>query len=140
MYGEVLRQDPSFPEAHTKLSYILYRLGDEDALSEAKAALAATPDNPEAHKNAGLAMAAMRKFDASEAEYQAALRLKPDYEAARLDLGIMYALKGNVDNATTQYKKAIALDPTDTTAHYNLGVIATTRRATSIPAFASIVK
>ena len=30
VYTEVLREDASFPEVHTKLSYILYRLGDSD--------------------------------------------------------------------------------------------------------------
>ena len=41
VYAEVLREDPNFPEAHTKVSFILDKLADsEDALSEAKAALA----------------------------------------------------------------------------------------------------
>ena len=63
--NEVLQQDPTFPEAHTKLSFVYYRLDQqEDGLREAKAALALTPDNAEAHKNAGLALATMRKFDA----------------------------------------------------------------------------
>jgi tetratricopeptide (TPR) repeat protein len=87
VYGEVLSDNPDFPEVHTKLSYILHRLEDEEAaLREAKAALQATPDNAEAHKNAGLALAAMRKFDAADAEYEAALRRKPDYEPVRYAL------------------------------------------------------
>src|ERR1700720_3448500 len=57
VYAEVLRQDPDFPEVHTKVSYVLYRLGaSEDALHEAKTALAQNPDDAEAHKNAGLAL------------------------------------------------------------------------------------
>ena len=40
----------------------------EDALREAKAALVLTPDNAEAHKNAGLALTDLRKPDAAEAE------------------------------------------------------------------------
>ena len=69
VYKEVLEKDPGYPEVHTKLSYLLYRLGDsEGSLREAKAALALTPNNAEAHKNAGLAYQIMRKFDACSSE------------------------------------------------------------------------
>ena len=57
VYAQVLRQDPNFPETHTKLSYLYYRMDEqEDALREAKSALALTPDNAEAHKNAGISL------------------------------------------------------------------------------------
>src|SRR5262249_6307947 len=40
VYAEVLKQDPGFPEAHTKLSYQLYRTEEPDeALREAKLAI-----------------------------------------------------------------------------------------------------
>jgi len=66
IYREVLQEAPDFPEAHTKLSYILYRLDDpQQGLVEARAALKLMPDNAEAYKNAGLSLAAMRKFDAA---------------------------------------------------------------------------
>ena len=80
VYAELLKQNRGFPEAHTKLSYNLYRTGEPDeALREAKLAIAENPGNPEAHKNLGLAFEDMRKFDAAAAEFQEALRLKPDY-------------------------------------------------------------
>jgi tetratricopeptide (TPR) repeat protein len=88
VYEEVLRENADFPEAHAKLSYVLYQAGDyEESLREADAALAQNPQNPEGHKNAGLALESMRKFDAGEAEYRNALRLKPDYELVLYDLG-----------------------------------------------------
>jgi len=81
VYEEVLNEVPDFPEAHTKLSYILYHTGDqEEGLRQARAALALNPNNAEAHKNAGLALDATRRYDAAFAEYNEALRLKPDYE------------------------------------------------------------
>jgi tetratricopeptide (TPR) repeat protein len=77
VYTEVLRENPNFPQAHTKLSFILCRLDDPDsALREVKVALAANPEDAEAHKNAGLAFYLAGKVDASVAEYQEALRLK----------------------------------------------------------------
>ena len=122
VYEAVLSEDPDFPEAHTKLSYILYRTGDgEESLREAKSALALTQDNAEAHKNAGLALATMRKFDAAIVEYREALRLKPDYWAVHMDLGLMYADKGAWDDSIVEYRKAIALDASEADAFYNMG-------------------
>lgn len=123
VYRAVLDQAPGFPEAHTKLSYILYRIGDDDeaALLEAKAALAITPENAEAHKNAGLALAGRKKFDAAELEYREALRLKPGYWAAQDDLGLMYCLKGAWDQSIAEYTKAVTINPDDAEEHYNLG-------------------
>jgi len=121
IYLEVLRKDPGFPEAHTKLSYILYRLGDpETALREASTALEETPNNPEAHKNKGLAFESLRNFDAAASAFQQALRLKPDYENVRYDLGILLFDKGDIDGSIAEYKKALALKPEDTNARYNM--------------------
>lgn len=124
VYGEALEQDPNFPEVHTKLSYIFYKLQDpESGLREAKAALSQTPQNPEAHKNAGLALDAMHKFKASEDEYNEALREKPVYPSVEYDLGILYNDQGSWDQAVAHYQKAIALDPTNADASYNLGLM-----------------
>jgi tetratricopeptide (TPR) repeat protein len=88
VYAEVLKQNPNFPEAHTKLSYGLYRTDEpEEALREAKLAIAATPRNPEAHTNLALAFESLHKFNAAAAEFQEALRLKPDYVDALRSLG-----------------------------------------------------
>lgn len=123
VYREVLRQDPDFIEAHTKLSAILYRLEDgEGALREAKIALAQNPNNPEAHKNAGLALQQLHKFDASEEEFREALRILPDYAMVHMDLGVLLHHKGSYEEAISEYKKALMLDPEDADTHYNLGV------------------
>jgi len=80
VYAEVLKQDPDFPEAHTKLSYNLYRTDEaREAVREAKLAITANPRNPEAHQNLALALESLHKFAAAAAEYRQALRLKPDY-------------------------------------------------------------
>jgi tetratricopeptide (TPR) repeat protein len=123
VYLEVLHEDPTFPEVHTKLSYILYRLEASDrALNEAKAALAQNPEDAEAYKNAGLALEQAGKFAAAAAEFKEALRIKPDYTPVHYDLGILFHDSGDYDNAIVEYKKAIALDPNSADAHSNLGV------------------
>ena len=124
VYAEVLRQNPDFPEAHTKLSFVLYCSGDgEDALREAKAALLLAPRNAEAHKNAGLALHLLGKPDAALAEYQEALRIKPDYDAVRYDIALVLYSKRDLDGAIAEYKKAIALNPDLVDARYNLAII-----------------
>ena len=122
VYLEVLRQDPDFTEAHTKLSYALHQLNDpEDSLREAKSALAQSPHSAEAHKNAGIALDDLEKFDAAQQEYREALRLKPDYALVHYDLGVTFQDRNDLDQAILEYRKAIALDPQNEKAHYNLG-------------------
>ena len=121
VYGEVLRQSPDFPEAHTKLSYVLYRTGDgEEALREAKAALARTPQNAEAHKNAGLGLQLLNKPDAAIAEFKEALRIKPDYGVVHYDIALVLDGKGDLDGAIAEYRTAIALNPDSSDSHNNL--------------------
>jgi len=123
VYMEIVNEDKDFPEAQTKLSFLLYREGDaEQSLRAAKAALAATPNNAEAHKNAGLALETMRKYDAAEKEYQEALRLKPDYENVHADLGILLYDKNDYDGAIAEYKKALALNPNEASVRLNLAL------------------
>ena len=123
VYEEVLHKDPGFPEAHTKFSYLLYRICyPEESLGEAEAALARTPDNAEAHKNAGLALQILGQFRAATAEYKEALRIKPDYDAVHYDLGILLYSQGDLDGSVAEYRKALALNPQDADAHTNLGL------------------
>ena len=122
VYEEVLRQDSTFPEVHTKFSYILYKFDDgEGALHEAKTALAQNPQDSEAHKNAGLALSILGKFDASKSEYMQALAIKPDY-AVHYDLGLLLYNARQNEEAIREYTKAIVLDPNNADYHDNLGV------------------
>jgi tetratricopeptide (TPR) repeat protein len=122
VYAEILQQAPDFPEVHDKASYILYRLGDhENALSEAKAALAENPNDAEAHKNAGLALESAQRQEAAIAEYKEALRLKPDYAVVHYDIGLLYYRMHSYPESIVEYRKAIALDPKFADSHSNLG-------------------
>jgi tetratricopeptide (TPR) repeat protein len=123
IYTEVLRVDPEFPGAHTKLGFVLCRLGDSDgALHEARTALTQNPEDAEAHKIAGLALDNEQKFDAAVAEYKEALRLKPDYAVVHFDLGLLFYHMHNHANAIQEYKNAIALNPTEPDSYRNLAV------------------
>jgi tetratricopeptide (TPR) repeat protein len=123
VYAEIIKQNPSFPEAHTKLSYVLYRTGEsDDALHEAKLAIAQNRNSAEAHKNTGLAFDSLRKFAAAATEYQEALRLKPDYAIVHYDLGLLFYNKRDFPSSIAAYQKSIALDPTCAQCHESLGL------------------
>jgi tetratricopeptide (TPR) repeat protein len=122
VYREILERNPDFPEAHTKLSFALYKNEQKDeSLSEAKAALVDCPENAEAYKNVGNALLLAHKFDAAIAEFREALRIKPDYAPARYDVGYALDLKGDRAGAIAEYRKALVLDPTNVKVRYDLG-------------------
>jgi tetratricopeptide (TPR) repeat protein len=123
VYAELLQQNPNFSEAHTKLSYVLYRTGEsDDALHEAKLAIAQNRNSAEAHKNAGLALDSLRKSSAAAAEYQEALRLKPDYAPVHYDLGLLFYNKRDFQSSIAAYQKSVALDPNCAPCHESLGL------------------
>jgi tetratricopeptide (TPR) repeat protein len=119
VYAEVLHQAPDFPQVHTKVSYVLYRLADpEDALHEAKLALAQNPDDAEAHKNAGLALGDEQKFDAAATEYEA---LSPsDWRIHDLYGQALEATQQN-GMAIAEFKEAVSLDPKQSQVILELG-------------------
>ena len=121
VYAEVLRQAPSFPEAHNKLSYALHRIGRyQDSLREAKAELVRTPENAEAHRCAGIALGDLLKYDAAEAEFREALRIKPDFAVVHYDLGVTFHDQGQNEKSIVEFKKTLTLDPDFIDARYNL--------------------
>jgi tetratricopeptide (TPR) repeat protein len=123
VYEKLLEDTPNFPEAEVKLSFVTYRIGDQqEALRLAKSALVSGAGGAEAHKNAGLALEAMRKVEAARQEYDAALTIKPDYMAAIYDVANLSRETGDLNAAVTYYKRAIALDANYADAHHNLGI------------------
>ena len=123
VYAEVLKQNPNFPEAHTKLSYVLYRTSEfEDALHEAKLAIAQNRNSAEAHKNAGLALDSLHKPEAALTEYKESLRLKPDFAIAHYELGLLFYNQRDFPAAIAAYQQSLALDPNCGPCHENLGL------------------
>ncbi len=121
MLTQVLEQRPNFPSAHSKFSFLYYKLDDpETGLTESKTALKQNPDDPEAHKNGGLSLMSMQKFDAAEAEFNKALRLKPDYGAAHENMGVLFMRKHDYAAAIPEFRKAETLLGPDVSIQYNL--------------------
>jgi len=123
IYSEIQRDEPNFPELHTRLSFTYHSTGDEqNALREAKAAIAENPNNAPAHLNAGLALSNMGNIDAAKLELQESIRSKPDYQLAYIALANILETLKDYDGAIAQYKRAVTLNPNDVNAHYNLGI------------------
>jgi tetratricopeptide (TPR) repeat protein len=88
IYEEIADRDPGFPEVHTRLSVTYFNSQEpEEALREAKAAIAHNPNNAPAHLNAGLALETLRNFDGAKTEMQQAIRSGPYYANAYAGLG-----------------------------------------------------
>jgi tetratricopeptide (TPR) repeat protein len=122
-FEEVLNEAPAFPGVHARLALVHLNEDNsyaEQALAEARTALLQYSDDPEGHKNAGLALDALKNTNAAVGEYQVALRLKPDYEAAHFDLALLYHQQ-QFDSAIAEYRIAQRLDPKDADAFYNMG-------------------
>jgi tetratricopeptide (TPR) repeat protein len=123
LYSEILRDDPDFPQLHTRLSATSYHRQDySQMLREAKAALRQIPTDPAAHLNAGLALTFLGKADAAKLELQAAIENKVDYIPAYGGLAYLLEQEGNHDAAIAQFKKALALQPSDTHNRYGLAL------------------
>ncbi|MBI1394608.1 MAG: tetratricopeptide repeat protein [Betaproteobacteria bacterium] len=67
-----------------------------------KKAIAANPDNADAHNWLGFAYRKLGRFDESFAQYDEALRLNPDHKAAREYLGEAYLMTGQLAKAEAQ--------------------------------------
>ena len=82
--------------------------------------LQATPNNPQAHTNLGIALAEQGRLDEAVRHYAEALRIKPDFLPARINLGGALAGQDKFDEALAQYSEALRIAPDSADAHYNL--------------------
>jgi tetratricopeptide (TPR) repeat protein len=123
VYDAVLTIDGDFPETRAKLSYIEGRMGDPDeAMKQAKMALAEYADDPEAYKNECFAYDDLSEYNAGLEQCRKALQLKPDYGSANLGLGINLLDGGDLDNALAQFQIAFTLD-NSAVAAYDIGLV-----------------
>jgi protein O-GlcNAc transferase len=122
LYREILEQDPTHVGA-LHYSGVLAHQRRQHALAAdlIRAAIALSPDAPEAHNNLGLVLKDAGQPDQAIAAYGEALRLRPNYAIAHFNLGTALEGTGKVDEAITHYRQAIVLRPDYAEAHNNLG-------------------
>ncbi len=115
---------PDFPENHSSLAYIFYRLDDpSDSIAEARTALSMDPQNAEAYQFLGLAFFSDGQYGASVNAFAESLARDADNPDTYYDLGITLHADGNLPAAIGAYRHAIRLNPRFWQAHSNLALI-----------------
>jgi superkiller protein 3 len=115
---------PDFPENHSSLAYIFYRLDDApNAIAEARTALSMDPQNAEAYQFLGLALLAGEQYSAAVHAFNESLLRDSENPDTYYDLGISLHATGNSSAAIAAYRHAIHLTPKFWQAHSNLALV-----------------
>ncbi len=91
------------------------------AVGEWNKAISMSGDDPRAHNDLGVSLAALGNTQEAMAEYRQALVLRPNYPEAHDNVGNLLAAAGHLDEAVAEYRKALDVDPRSADAHNNLG-------------------
>ncbi|MGB2603707.1 MAG: tetratricopeptide repeat protein, partial [Candidatus Sulfotelmatobacter sp.] len=126
-FDEVTRSTelmPDFPENHSSLAYIFYRLDDgPNAIAEARTALSMDPQNAEAYQFLALGLYSNGQYEAAVHAFLESLARDDKNPDSYYDLGITLHAAGNLTGAIDAYRKAIHLNPVFWQAHSNLGMV-----------------
>ena len=115
---------PDFPENHSGLAYIFYRLDDgPNAIAEARTALSMDPQNAEAYQFLGLGLFSNGQYGAAVHAFIESLARDAGNPDTYYDLGITLHADGNLPSALAAYRQAIRLNPGFWEAHSNLALI-----------------
>ena len=121
-YGEAIRLNPDFLEAHRNLGRMCLENGRQDEAELAYSeAVRVAPMDVRAREDLGNAYLAAGKYDDAIAEFQAAIEIDPDSPLALNNLaGAMNSL-GKSDEAVGLFRRALELAPDDISVQANLG-------------------
>lgn len=120
-FGEALRLDPNYAQAHFNLGVALARQGAlENAIASYRRALQLRPDYADAHNNLGTALARQGRLSEAIAEFGKALKADPMLAAAHYNLGVALWSRGDAAAAVAHWKRTIAIKPKHASAHYRL--------------------
>jgi tetratricopeptide (TPR) repeat protein len=93
----------------------------DQVVTQANAALAATPDDGELHFARGTALNALGQHTRACAAFARALSLRPNHAESWLNMGNASTDLDDFSSAEALYRTAISLDPTLVEAHASLG-------------------
>ena len=119
-----LRLNPKLPGALTLRGTVLTYLGDtQGAIAVLRQAVAADPDDFEAHLGLGAAMHTERDLEGAHEHLQRALQLKPDSTVARYEWARLERTEGKVEAAVKDLEKVVHDDPTWAQPHVELAAL-----------------
>ena len=93
----------------------------EAAVTAAREAIRARPDDAYAHSSLAFSLEAQGKLVSAIAEYRTVLRLLPDSASTHDNLGVALEWQGKLEEAIAEHRTAIRLQPDFALAHINLG-------------------
>jgi protein O-mannosyl-transferase len=129
-FRKAIMLKPADSRAYMGLGVLLLRSGRaEDALEQLNGALWVKPGDPELLYDAGMAYAALKRFDQAEKCFRRALAADPNLVNAHMGYGAVLALGGRQAEARQQFLDVLRLDPANATARRNLDAL-TSRTAT----------
>lgn len=120
---EALAQRPSLAQARYNLAAALTPVRPREARRELQALAQQSPEDPEAHFELALQLAAEQRLDQAIREYREAVRLNPRHQWAHYNLGNLLARNKDLPGAAREFRTALRLRPGFAEAHYDLGVI-----------------
>ena len=95
----------------------------QNQVGEAKADLAARPNNPYALNNLGVACLNAGKFDEAASHFKQALAIAPSYLPAGSNLAKLYAATNRLEEAIRTYQELSQAHPKNSVVLMNLGLI-----------------
>ena len=121
-YESVLKQNPSHFDALHLLGIIASQSNNHQLAGDLIAqAIALYPNNAAFYANRGIALQALKQFDAAVASYDKAISLKPDHAQAYFNRGDALQVLKKFDAAVASYDKVIDLNPDSVEAYANRG-------------------
>ena len=99
----------------------------QDAVAPLRCALELQPDDPEGHRNLGLALLQAGRSQDAVAALGRALELQPDYPEAHYTLAHAFATVGQPSTAVRQFREALRLRPDWPAALRDLALLHATR-------------
>lgn len=121
-------EEPAPPERHAaspavaEAEALLASGNVADAERMLREAVAATPDDPRAQLDLGLALELQNQWEEAEAAYRAAIALDPEFPEALNNLGVLLRDEERPEEAAAMLRRAVASDPRYGEAWLNLAL------------------
>jgi tetratricopeptide (TPR) repeat protein len=107
-----LRLNAKLPGAMTLKGMVLPYLGDNQAaIATLRMALAANPDDFDAHMNLGAVLHTERQLPEARDHLERALQLQPDSVMARYEMARLERTEGRIEASTADFEKVVKLEP-----------------------------